>query len=487
MGARNTPRQRRTWQAAVLAAALTLLAQPAAADAGSDPIAQAQQARKSGDFAKAAKLLLDHLAVHPDDARAHHELGVLYALHGQLRDAREQFEAALRIEPAQAESRQALADVLRAEDRCTEALPQYQKLLSDDPERAKALKGQLLCQVQLGQWPAAEATCAAGEARHKGSDLGKWLGERCQQVRAAAQSGELSAGQMDAEGKALFGEKRYADAAVWFELALQTEPTADRAYRLAMARLGTGDLLGCQAALQQAVGLEPTHQAALMAMATVARALRTLGSDGEVVDFKRFSETPERAIARALLDSDLLLARQLVAAALPAKPAVGAEPPGAVLLWLAGEVALRDGQVQKAGEWFDKTLKVRPSFDAARKGQADVAYQLNRISEARRLAGLPPPPAWLAAEADLKLFVEKRRAEVRHQLKMALDPGTHARPSLADQVEADLPAPPPKVEEPPPPPEPTKGIKGKGAKPAKSVKPVKAAKPAKGKAKRGSK
>ncbi len=491
MGAKNTLGQ---WSqrlvVGLVAASVGLAALPAWAQDPADPLAQAQQARKTGDFTKAAKLLLDHLAAHPDDARGHHELGVLYAVHGQLRDAREQFEAGLRTEPNLAESRQALADLLRAEDRCPEALPHYQKLLSDDADRAKALKGQLLCQTMLGQWPAAAATCDAAIGRTQGTELGKWLTDRCQQVRTAAQSGQLSAGQMDAEGKALFGEKRFTDSEVWFELALQTEPNADRAYRLAMARLGAGELLGCHTALQQALALEPNHQASLMALATVARALRTLGTEGQSIDFKQFDEVPEQAIGRALLADDLVLARQLVAAALPTKPAVEAPPPGAVLLWLAGELALRDAQYSKAAEWFDKALKARASFDAAKKGLADASYQLNRISEARRLAGLPPPPAWLADNADLKLFVDKRRAEVRHQLRMAFDPGLHPRPALVDQVEAELPGPPPKVEEPPPPPAASKGSKGKAAKgkTSKSAKPAKGAKPAKpAKAKRGPK
>lgn len=427
---------------------------------------QAVALRQAGEYGKAAKLLLDRLADHPDDGRAHHELGVLYALHGQYKEAEGQFLAALRTAPGLAEARQSLAEVLRADERCAVALPHYKKLVDDDANRHVGWRGQILCHAQLGQWEPALAACDAVQRQFPGTTLGRWALGRCDQIRVAMQGGELTVGQMDTEGKALFAERRFAEAAVWLAMAVQTEPNADRAYRLAMARLGTQDLIGCQGALLYAQKLEPNHQPALLALATVTRALRSMGSGAENVDFGRFEETPQRAIARAILEGDWVLARQLVAAALPVKAAAGAPPPGATVMLLAGEIALRDSQFQKSIEWFEKVLKAQPKNDAARKGLADASFQLGRNTEARKLAELPAPPPYIVDGSDLKLFVEKRRAEILHQLRMSLDPGLFARPCLADQVAAELPAPPPAPEPVAAPP--TIGKPGKGSKPAKA-------------------
>lgn len=421
---------------AALAAPAPTSAAKARATAGA-AVQEAIALRRASRFEEAAKLLLDHLATYPDDARAHHELGVLYALHGQIREAEAQFRDALLADPGSGETRLALAELLRADERCKEALAVYSAVTQADPGQGAAWKGQVLCHSQLGAWEPAMAAAKVLISQFPGTTLGRWASERLEKLKEYATSGEVTPAQMDAEGKALFAEKRYEAAAVWLAMALQSEPNADRAYRLAMAQLGAQELLAAHAALQHAIRLDARHQPALMALPVVARALRNAGSGGESVGFGDFDQTPERAIGRALAEGDLLLARQLVAAALP-KPA---DAKSAVLLILAGELALRDVAAAKAQQHFEQALKLHPGHDAARKGLADAMFQQGRMADARRLAALGPAPEHVKGDADLQLWVAKRRHEFQHHLRMALDPGVRPNPSIADQVVAELPKP----------------------------------------------
>ncbi len=437
--------------------------QPPSAQAVEEAVAL----RQRGQFEQAAQKLIAWMAEHPEDARARNELGTLYALNGQLRDAEEQFNQALVRQPGFAAARWNLAETLRADERCGDALPHYSRLADDDPRDGSALKGQALCNAILGRWDPALAACDALVKRFPGTSLGNWASAQRARIAELAAGGALTVGQMEAEGKQLFAEKRYGDAAVWLAMAAATEPTADRHYRVAMAQLGAQDLMAAQAALARALAADANHQPARMAMATVARALRNLGRGALDVSFTAVDEVPERALARALLDGDLVVSRQLALAILAGK---GDAASGAVGLLLAGEVELRDGRNTKAYELFERAHKLRPGHDGARKAMADAAFQLGRLADARRLAALPAPPVHLAENADLPVFVRQRRAEFTHQLKMMLDPGVRPMAAIVDLVAGDLPPPPPKVEPPPPePPQvPVKGKgKGKGSKAGK--------------------
>ena len=437
----------------------------AAASAVSDGVSRAVALRQSGQFLEATQVLLVWLGDHPADARARNELGTLYALHGQLREAQDQFEQAVQLQPKLRAARWNLAEAQRADERCNDALPHYAKLVEDDPRDGPPYKGLCLCNAILGRWDAAVAACDALAKKFPGTSLGKWAEAQRSRISELAAAGELTVGQMEAEGKQLFAEKRYADAAVWLAMAAVAEPSADREYRLAMALLGIQDLLACHAALERAVRLDPKHQPALVAMVTVARALRNFGSGARDIRFGAIDETIERALARALIDADLVVARQLAVVITAAKAPNEA---GAIGWLLAAEVELRDGRYSKALEWLDKANKARPRHDAIRKAQAEVYFQLGRFADARQLASLPSPPAHVATHADLAVFIRHRRDEFVHQLKMMLDPGLRPLPAIQDLVAGDM-RPPPKVETVPVEVAPTVPTKptGKAGKPGK--------------------
>jgi len=328
-------------------------------------------ARKAGSYAQAAAGLQTWLAAHPNDARALHELGVLYAIHGQLTEAEAQFSQAVKAAPDQQETQRALAVVRKARE-------------------------------------------------------------------AATRSGvPASLDVADREGTALFSEHRYKESAVWFAAALEQGATADRAYRLALAWLGAGEALAARSCLERALQIQPDHLPSRSAWPTVVKALRLEGTGGVDVAFAPSAIAPIPAIAAALNEGQLVLARQLLQAALqgPSK--------GLVLTFLAGEVALREGQYAKATAAYKAVLAQRPGYPPAQKGLADVAVQQGRWTDARDLAGLPKPADHDDLQAQLKRFVQRRRAELAHQLQMAGDPGVKPLPALADQVAALAPPPPP--------------------------------------------
>ncbi len=448
----------------LLTAGLAQAAEPKAQ--GAPDVDAAVAARKAGRYEEAAQILLDWTAAHPSDAKALHELGVLYALHGQLRDAAARFEATLALNPDATETRRNLAEVLRADNRCTQALPHYRTLTGADLNDQVALRGMVLCRQTMGQTDAALLVCAEIEQRFAQTPFAEWARQRAAQIRALAQAGAVTPQQADAEGAALFAERRYADAAAWLAKALALQPTADRSYRLAMAQLGAGDMLPALASLQRALQIDSHHVASLSAWPTVAKALRLQGNGGVDVEFARQTRTPVQRVANALAEGDLVLARQLLKTTLqPAKDGDGKLPPGAVLAVLNGEVLLREGKLAQAVQAFQDALLQRPKYPAAIKGLAAVYVLQGRYQDARDLAKLPAQAnvAPDHAQDDLQRYVALRRAELMHQLQMADDPGLKPLPALVDQVADATPPPPP----PPPPavepaPEPVKA-KGKAA------------------------
>lgn len=452
-------------------AALQPVAHAAEPTAGAaNAVEAAVAARQAGRFDDATQLLLEHIGRNPRDVRALHELGVLYAIHGQLGDAVARFDAALAIDPQAGTTRRALAEVLRADGRCGIALPHYQTLLLADPADQTAWRGVVLCQHAIGKKDAALQACADIGQRFAGTAFATWATERATQIRALASAGGVTPEQADAEGAALFGERRYGEASVWLGKAFDLAPNADRAYRMALAQLGSGEPLAALASLGRGLQLAPHHVASLSAWPTVAKAVRVAGQGGMEIAFARQDRTPVQMVAHALSEGDLVLARQLLQNALDVQQkstGPAAAQGGAVLAVLNGEVLLREGKLAQAVQAFQDALAQRPKYPPARKGLAAVYVLQGKYRDARDLAGLPPPANADQGAEDLQRYVALRRAELMHQLQMADDPGLKPLPALVDQVIGSAPPPPPA---PPPAPEPVaKPVKAKAKVKSKST------------------
>ncbi len=389
----------------------------------------ALDARQGGRFKQAFTVLADLSRRFPDDARIQHELGVLYALHGQLKPAASRFATALRLDPLLVQSRRALAEVLRAQGRCGPALTHYAALLAQPDHRVAALRGLALCREATGDAKGAKAALAQLVRDHGDTPVGVWA--KGYLAGFGAQGG-LSPAAAEREGLKHFRAKRYAQASPWFELACHRGPTADRCYRLGVSRLGERDVLAAAQAFRLALAIDPKHLPSLSAWPTTARMLRAAGRGGQAAGFRDASGSrPSLRVAEAILDDDLLLAEQLASAAI----AKGHK--GRVLRLLRAETRLRAGQLSRAQADLSVVLRARPGLSQARHALADIYAQRRRLAQARAYAGLPqrvaPAGGWpegVRGDADLAAFRRWRRAAMDHTLRRLRDPGLKPFPAF---------------------------------------------------------
>ncbi len=444
-------------------------------------VADAIALRQAGDLQGAAKRLIAHLDAQPFDARAHHELGVLYAATGQWEAAEARLSQAAALAPDVGATRLVLADVLRANLRCLRAIGLYQNVRLVPDLRISALRGLVLCQVAAADLPAADAAATelqAAGAEQKSAEDAAWATEKRRYLASLQKEGDLTPLQLETQGRALFDAGRFAEAATWLGWAVDKEPTADRAYRLAIALAAGDQLAPAVAALNRALALEPTHVPAKAALAPILRALRLRGH-GQVVEFGAAgpgAEPADAQLARAMLDGDLVLAKQLLAALIRVDSGSGSAPvaagtdvpaslpqaardargpsvsgsgsgsgsgPGSgsglrLQIWSA-ELFLRDSQYPKAGQVLRDLVGRQPTHAAVRKLQAELALRQGRSREARELAGLSTP-AEGSGEQDLQIWSQLRREEADHHLRMFLDPGLRPLPPLAERVQEALAA-----------------------------------------------
>ncbi len=418
--------------------------------APADPIAAAIAARKAGDFAGAAGLLEGLVARDPKNARARHELGVLYAVHGQLPEAAGHFRGALELDPDLHASRRNLAEVLRADGRCSDALPQYAELYDAEPAaRADALRGRAICEEAGGDVEAARLTLTRLANGHSDSPAGRWAAGHLAALDSEGGTDAITAMQCDGEGRKLFEEQRYGDAAAWFGMAFEQSQSADRAYRQGIALLAARDYGGAASAFERALALEPAHLPALGAWRTAQLKRRQDGSGGASVEFvadPNLDPTPR--VAKALSEGDLTLAERVASAGL------GGRFKGATLHMLRAEARLRGGRLRLAELDLSAVLRGRKTYAPATAAMAELRLRQGRIRDARTLAGLPAADApvfaasrdqQLEGQNDLVAFTRYRRIAFNRLLAMHADPGL--KPLLPfdgrDALDPESIAPPP--------------------------------------------
>ncbi len=398
------------------------------------------------------------------------------------------FRLAVHADPDDHAARRLLADALRRVDRCQDALTQYQLLQStgaDDDAR----RGEVACLRQLGQNDTALRLVQAVAARHPAATaqtdaLAQWAAAELASLaqvpattttaapNAAAPAAATGAPQaaveseapeaLDAQGEAFFAQGKFADAAAWFGLALEAAPTAARSWRLAMAKLGAGDLLAALVAVDQTLQRDPKHVGALKTRPLLAKWVRERGTSGNAVPMVPAGRSIRMAVLQALVDGDEVLARQLL-------PVWRAGPErGIVAELVQAELWIRDNRLADADKVLRAILAKKPGHPGALKALAEVVILRGEFQQARAMLNLPVvrPANGEDPNADLYRFKLRRRGEWDQQVRMAVDPAVKPLPSLTQQL-ADMvppPPPPPPPEEaapPPPPPPPPEPVKAK--------------------------
>ncbi len=440
------------------------VAAPAAAPAaaGREPNAAEAKAlataigeRKAGRFEAALTAFKALVALAPELPRAWHELGLLYAIHGQFDEAQAAFERALELGPDARHTRLALAEILRADAKFIAASGHYRRLLAGatDGERLTLGKSLALCALGAGNADAARAELQSLVATDGEGETGRWARERLAALDAAAQT-PGDAAEVDREVERLIAAGRAAEAADLAGLACREAPSGDRCYREAVAALAVRDYLRAAMALRAALRADPNHLASRSAWPTTLRKLRSEGvmagqaaaddaSSGDGPTALPGGLSPALRCAQVLRAGDTLLAEKIATA-----PALG-DRPGAALLFCRAEARLRRGDSRRARTDFEALLTQRPGHELARIGIAITYWQEGRAALARSSAGLPvaePLPMGVElpdgydGDADLRALQRWQRDEADHRLAMALDPGRRPRPARQEVLLLDVEA-----------------------------------------------
>src|ERR1700685_179173 len=95
--------------------------------------ASAQGQHSAGQLAKAAEEYREILALRPDVAEAHNNLGSILCAQGDFAQARARFEQAIALKPDYAEAYHNLGSLLRAQGQLDQAVAHYEQALALRP------------------------------------------------------------------------------------------------------------------------------------------------------------------------------------------------------------------------------------------------------------------------------------------------------------------------------------------------------------------
>jgi tetratricopeptide (TPR) repeat protein/GT2 family glycosyltransferase len=252
--------------------------QPLRHDPGPDPfracLDEARSLREQGRLDDAVSLGLRALALRPDAAEAHNQLGVTLARQGKPAEAAACFREALRRQPGHAAAHNNLGNALSAQGLAAEALACYRQAVLLQPDLASAQNN--LGQALLAQGHLEEAAAAFRQALRVRPDwadchnnLGAVLAQRGDLGGAAASFREAVRLRPDAAdsrrnlGQALSRLGRWEEAAAcWAQVAaLQPDdPLAPVNEGLALLELGR--LADAEASFRRALLLRPDAAAA---------------------------------------------------------------------------------------------------------------------------------------------------------------------------------------------------------------------------------
>lgn len=208
------------------------------------------------------------LAENPRIPQAHVAIASVQLAVGDLRAAERAYEAALRIDPKNAEARRGLAQVYAQTGRATEALREYQRALVDAPGDRASQAGIARILTQRGDTAAAVpflrklAEGAEGSAQDW-VDLGvACLASAQPQDAALAFEEALSLGQAGPEvlgplAEAYAAQGRYGEAASTAEELARRSPSAAAWERVGWLQFRQDDYARSAQAYRRATELEP--------------------------------------------------------------------------------------------------------------------------------------------------------------------------------------------------------------------------------------
>jgi protein O-mannosyl-transferase len=248
-------------------------------------------AARNLDYRSPLVLWKDTVRKIPENPRAHNNLGAYLMGEGRLGEARDRFEAALRLDPKYASAHYNLAQLLEKTDRLADAVASYETAIRFNPKLTDAHVnvGHLL--DRLGR--------SADAIPHY---------ERALQL-------DPDAGDVHADlGASLLKTQRLGPAIEHFKTALELEPRrADVWCSLARALLQQKDLPASRRACERALQLKPDFPEALYLLGNLEVASGDLPN--AIAHYQRASDlAPDYIAARNNLANALLMTGQADAA-----------------------------------------------------------------------------------------------------------------------------------------------------------------------------
>jgi tetratricopeptide (TPR) repeat protein len=312
------------------------------------------------------------VAADPNDARAHYELGLLYALGGSWLDGKEQVDEAARLAPEAPRYELAKAgmylDVYQAEP----ALEAANRVLARDPRNAEALGYRALAASRAGDVDAAQALVAALAARPdprliQRTELWQALialyrrqGDLAAERHVLERLLEESPGSHEAE-RAI----QEVDAAIQARLA---------PHRLAVEAAPTDLTAACTlAAMQDSIGL---HEDAVASLEAFEQRIAAAGLALEAADHARLDYALGVALRHA--------GRREAAAAALQRSIDGHSLHRAEALYNLGEMQLEDGRVDEAITSLEASVSADPWVRTNRLALARALEAAGRPDEATR-------------------------------------------------------------------------------------------------------
>ena len=233
-------------------------------------LAQAVGHHQAGRLGAAAASYCQALALAPDLAAAHYNLGnVLYAL-GKLDEADASYRRALALQPDLAAAHNNLGGLLLARGRMDEALASYRAALALQPDYAEALNnlGAALCRqgaLDEGEGAIRRALALKPSLASAYDNLGMLLRERGRHAEAEASVRHALAlapefpNALASLGLMLREQWRLEEAIDVYRRLLQVRPgDMDGLNGLASALAARGDTAGALEAIQQSLRIEET-------------------------------------------------------------------------------------------------------------------------------------------------------------------------------------------------------------------------------------
>ena len=141
---------RRRWPEAVAALRQALALAP---DNASTHLNLGTALFETGDATGALAEFHEAVRLSPGLAKAHYGIGVVSEAAGHDKEALEAFAEAVKGDPDSAEARLSLGDALRRAGRDTDALPQYAAVIRTNPSASPAYFGSAMALVHLKRWP----------------------------------------------------------------------------------------------------------------------------------------------------------------------------------------------------------------------------------------------------------------------------------------------------------------------------------------------